>query len=165
MGGVLVSSRIASALASGSGSLGHGQTYQAHPVACAAALEVQRIIAEEDLLSRVQERGRHLRAALDHRFAAHPHIGDIRGRGLFQAIELVADRARRDPFPPDRALHSRIKRSALDLGLAVYPSAGTIDGLRGDHVLLAPPYTSTAEEIELIVDRLGQAVDRALASG
>jgi adenosylmethionine-8-amino-7-oxononanoate aminotransferase len=148
----------------GSGAFQHGHTYLAHPIACAAALEVQQVIREEGLLDRVKERGRQLEQRLTERFGNHRHVGDIRGRGLFWAIELVADRATKAPFDPALKLHQKIKAAAFDGGLACYPSGGTVDGRRGDHVLLAPPYIATCEEIDLIVDRLGSAVDRVLQS-
>jgi adenosylmethionine-8-amino-7-oxononanoate aminotransferase len=123
---------------------------------------VQRIIGEEKLLERVRNLGSHLERRLTERFGNHRHVGDIRGRGLFQAIELVADRASREPFDPGLKLHQRIKAAAFENGLACYPAGGTADGRRGDHVLLAPPYIATSDDIDMIVDRLGSAVDRAL---
>jgi adenosylmethionine-8-amino-7-oxononanoate aminotransferase len=99
---------------------------------------------------------------LTERFGNHRHVGDIRGRGLFQAIELVADRASRAPFDPALKLNQRIKAAAFEHGLACYPAGGTVDGRSGDHVLLAPPYIATSDDIDMIVDRLGAAVDSAL---
>ncbi len=165
IGGILIAEKIIAGLSAGSGAFQHGHTYQAHPVACAGALEVQRIIREDGLLANVRAMGARLEAALTDRFGNHAHVGDIRGRGLFWAIELVADRASKRVFDPDRKLHERVKRAALDRGLAIYPMGGTIDGRQGDHVLIAPPYIVTAAEIDTIVDRLGAAVDAALASG
>ena len=137
----------------------HGHTYQAHPVACAAALEVQRIIREERLLDNVRAQGRLLEKLLKERFATHEHVGDIRGRGLFFALEFLQDRERKLPFDPGLRIHERIKNVAMEMGLGIYPTGGTIDGRRGDHALLAPPYISQPHHIETIVDRLGQAVD------
>ncbi|PZU95171.1 MAG: aspartate aminotransferase family protein [Chelatococcus sp.] len=162
--GVLMREPIFDAIRLGSGTLLHGHTYMNHPVACAAALAVQRTIAEEGLLARVQAMGARLSERLHARFGNHPHVGDIRGRGLFQAIELVADRAGKEPFDPALKLHQRVKAAAFELGLACYPSGGTVDGVRGDHVLLAPPYIVTPEEIDRIVAILGDAVDAALAN-
>jgi adenosylmethionine-8-amino-7-oxononanoate aminotransferase len=133
-------------------------------MACAAALEVQRVIAEDKLLERVNELGFYLEQRLTERFGNHRHVGDIRGRGLFRAIEFVADRASREPFDPGLKLNERIKASAFEAGLACYPAGGTADGRRGDHVLLAPPYISTPDDIDMIVQRLGAAVDSALKS-
>src|SRR5712675_1207068 len=162
IGAMLASADIIDTIRQGSGAFQHGHTYLAHPLACAAALEVQRIIAEEKLLERVRDLGSHLERRLTERFGNHRHIGDIRGRGLFQAIELVADRTSREPFDPGFKLHQRIKAAAFENGLACYPAGGTVDGRSGDHVLLAPPYVATSHDIDMIVDRLGTAVDRAL---
>src|SRR5438128_1226244 len=164
IGAMLASGRIIDTIRQGSGAFQHGHTYLAHPMACAAALEVQRIIDEEKLLERVRNLGSILERRLTERFGNHRHVGDIRGRGLFQAIELVADRATRTPFDPALKLHQRIKAAAFEGGLGCYPGGGTVDGRSGDHVLLAPPYIATSEDIDMIVDRLGQAVDSALKS-
>ena len=162
IGAMLASADIIDTIRQGSGAFQHGHTYLAHPLACAAALEVQRIIAEEKLLERVRDLGTHLERRLTERFGNHRHIGDIRGRGLFQAIELVTDRATREPFDPGLKLNQRIKAAAFENGLACYPAGGTVDGRSGDHVLLAPPYVATSHDVDMIVDRLGTAVDRAL---
>jgi adenosylmethionine-8-amino-7-oxononanoate aminotransferase len=164
IGAMLASAGIINTLRRGSGAFQHGHTYLAHPMACAAALEVQKIISEEQLLDRVKDLGNHLERRLTERFGNHRHVGDIRGRGLFQAIELVADRATRTPFDPALKLNQRIKAAAFESGLACYPAGGTVDGCSGDHVLLAPPYIATSDDIDVIVDRLGHAVDSALKS-
>ena len=162
IGAMLVSGRVVDALRSGSGSFQHGHTYLGHPVACAAALAVQQVIHDDDLLARVREMGDLLEQRLTERFGNHPHVGNIRGRGLFWAIELVEDRAGKRPFDPARKLHAKVKAEALDRGLACYPVGGTVDGRRGDHVLLAPPYIIAPEEIDMAVERLGDAVDAAV---
>ena len=164
IGAMLASGRIVDTIREASGAFQHGHTYLAHPMACAAALEVQHVIRDERLLDRVKERGSQLERRLIERFGNHRHIGDIRGRGLFRAIELVADRSKRAPFDPALKLHQRIKAAAFENGLACYPSGGTVDGRSGDHVLLAPPYIATSDDIDMIVDRLGHAVDSALKS-
>ena len=161
IGGILIHDRIVQALASGSGGFLHGQTYQAHPVACAAALEVQRIIRDDNLLANVQTMGKRLETALTERFGNHRHVGEVRGRGLFWAIEFVADRAAKTPFDPAVKMHERVKRAAFERGLSGYPMGGTIDGTLGDHFIVAPPYIVTAAEIDTIVERLGDAVDAA----
>jgi adenosylmethionine-8-amino-7-oxononanoate aminotransferase len=161
--GVLIAGKIVAAIGAGSGMLKHGHTYLNHPMACAAALAVQQVIKRDNLLDNVRKMGDLLTARLTSRFGNHPHVGDIRGRGLLQAIELVADRSTREPFEPKLALNQRILTAAFDLGLACYPGGGTQDGMKGDHVLLAPPYTVSASEIERIVDILGDAVDVALS--
>ncbi|OCK58106.1 aspartate aminotransferase family protein [Bradyrhizobium sp. LMTR 3] len=164
IGAMLAGGRIVDTIRDGSGAFLHGHTYLAHPMACAAALEVQRVIDDEQLLDRVKDLGRQLERRLTERFGNHRHVGDIRGRGLLQAIELVADRASRAPFDPALKLHQRIKAAAFEGGLACYPSGGTVDGRSGDHVLLAPPYIATSDDIDMIVERLGHAVDLALKS-
>ena len=164
IGAMLATNRIVDTIRDGSGAFQHGHTYLAHPLACAAALEVQRVIGEEKLLDRVRELGAHLEKRLTERFGNHRHVGDIRGRGLFQAIELVADRATRKSFDSGLKLHQRIKAAAFEGGLGCYPSGGAADGKNGDHVLLAPPYICTSNDIDMIVERLGSAVDSALKS-
>ena len=163
VGAVLATGRVVDALRDGSGAFQHGHTYLAHPIACAAALAVQQVIQQEKLLANVNVLAARLEGRLLDRFGNHRHVGDIRGRGLFRAIELVADRGSKAPFDPALRLHARIKAAALARGLACYPSGGTVDGVRGDHVLLAPPYVTTAEEIDLVVERLGAALEHALA--
>jgi adenosylmethionine-8-amino-7-oxononanoate aminotransferase len=164
IGAALVAQTIFEAIRDGSGFFQHGHTYMGHPVACAAALAVQRTIIEEQLLSRVREQGWKLRALLSERLGQHPNIGEIRGRGLFQGLELVADRASRQPFAPELKLHARIKAEAMARGLLCYPMGGTIDGRRGDHLLLAPPFIVTESELEAVVERLEQAIVAAVAS-
>ena len=140
--GILIAERVVDALSSGSGSFAHGHTYQAHPVACMAAWEVQRIIEEQDLLANVSHMGELLEKQLRARLSAHPNVGDIRGRGLFFAVEFVEDRASRKPFEPSLKVHELMKRRALFNGLAIYPTGGTVDGVRGDHLIVAPAYTA-----------------------
>lgn len=164
IGAVLAQRRIVEAFERGSGLFQHGHTYIGHPVACAAALAVQQVIRRDGLLEAVRRQGQGLAARLRAAFRDHPHVGDVRGRGLFQAIELVRDRASKTPFDPAGQLHARIKREAMALGLMVYPMGGTLDGRQGDHVLLAPPFIVSDSELDAIVDRLARAVDAALAS-
>lgn len=164
IGAMLASGKIINTIRSGSGAFQHGHTYLAHPLACAAALAVQDVIREDDLLEQVKQRGRQLEQRLTERFGNHRHVGDIRGRGLFWAIELVADRASRASFDPALKLNQKIKAEAFANGLGCYPGGGTVDGVRGDHVLLAPPYIASADEIDQIVDKLGTAVDNVLRS-
>ena len=123
---------------------------------------MQRVIARDGLLAQVQRLGHGLRERLAATFGPHPHVGDIRGRGLFQAIELVRDRATKEPFDPALKLHARIKAAAMAQGLMVYPMGGTIDGVRGDHVLLAPPFIAGDDDLDRIVERLAGALQAAL---
>jgi adenosylmethionine-8-amino-7-oxononanoate aminotransferase len=159
IGAVLASGRIVEALRDGSGAFQHGHTYLAHATACAAALAVQQVIREDGLLAQVRDRGALLEQRLLERLGNHRHIGDIRGRGLFWGIELVADRASKAPFDPALKIHAGIRRATFARGLACYPVGGTVDGVQGDHVLLAPPYIISPAEIDLVVDRLGDAID------
>jgi adenosylmethionine-8-amino-7-oxononanoate aminotransferase len=162
IGAVLLTRRIFEAFANGSGAFQHGHTYMGHPMAAAAALAVQDVIERDNLISNVVAMGRLFQRGLAERFANHPFVGDIRGRGLFRALELVEDRASKRPFEPALKVHARIKTEAMARGLMVYPMGGTIDGVEGDHVLLAPPFIVNGAQIETIVERLGEAVDAAL---
>ncbi|KRQ05374.1 aspartate aminotransferase family protein [Bradyrhizobium manausense] len=164
IGAMLASRAIIDTIRAGSGAFQHGHTYLAHPLACAAALAVQDVIREDNLLEQVKQRGKQLEQRLTERFRNHRHVGDIRGRGLFWAIELVADRATRTSFDPALKLNHKIKAEAFANGLGCYPGGGTVDGVRGDHVLLAPPYIASADEIDQIVDKLGTSVDNVLRS-
>jgi len=163
IGGILVAGKVIAALRAGSGSFVHGQTYQAHAVACAGALEVQRIIREENLVAKVADAGILLEGLLNERFGNHPHVGNIRGRGLFQALEFVKSRSTKTPFRPELAFNDRVKQQALARGLGIYPCTGTADGLNGDHIIIAPPYIVSPGQLSDIVDRLGDAVDAAIA--
>lgn len=162
IGAVMVHDRLYDAFRGGSGFFQHGHTYMGHPAACAAALAVQERLAEPGLLENVRTRSDSLFAALRDRLGQHPHVGDIRGRGLFIGLEFVADRDTREPFDPARRVAARLKKEALARGLMVYPMAGTIDGQRGDHCLLAPPFIITEEHEAEIVDKLTAAVAAVL---
>lgn len=162
IGGILVGGKVIEGLNSGSGAFMHGHTYQAHPLACAAAVAVQEVIHEEKLLENVRAMGRRLEDGLTERLGNHRCVGDIRGRGLFWAVELVRDRATKQVFDPALKLNDSVKREAFARGLACYPMGGTIDGRHGDHVILAPPYIVTADQVDMIVERFGDAVEAAL---
>ena len=162
LGAVLCTGAVYDAFARGSGTFMHGHTFVGHPVACAAALAVQTAIRERGLVARVAESGLVLREALENTFQNHPRVGDIRGRGLFQAIELVADRGSKSPFDPALRVNAAIRHEALSLGLLVYAMGGTIDGRQGDHIILAPPYTIAHSEIGEIAELLRQAVAKAV---
>ncbi|HAR08091.1 MAG TPA: aspartate aminotransferase family protein [Cobetia sp.] len=162
IGATLASARIRDTIAEGTGFFQHGHTYIGHATACAAALAVQRAVEQRGLLEQVRARGEALRARLEQRFGDHSHVGDIRGRGLFLGLELVADRASKEPFDPDRRLNAAVKAAAMDQGLMCYPAGGTLDGRRGDHVLLAPPYIVEEDHLDEIVDKLDAALQQAL---
>jgi adenosylmethionine-8-amino-7-oxononanoate aminotransferase len=162
IGAILLHDKLFNMIAEGSGAFQHSHTYTGHPLACAAALAVQRVLRRDDLLGNVRKQGAYLSRRLHERFGNHPFVGDVRGRGLFQGVELVADRGSKEPFDPALKLHSRIKREAMTRGLMVYPMGGTADGARGDHVLLAPPFIIDSGAIDRIVERLADAIDAAV---
>jgi adenosylmethionine-8-amino-7-oxononanoate aminotransferase len=164
IGAVLFGKHIFEAFSKGSGFFQHGHTYMGHPMAATAGLAVQNVIRRDGLLKNVRDMGNLLDRSLHERFGTHRHVGDIRGRGLFRAIEFVVDRANKAPFGPHSKLNAHVKREAFSRGLLVYPMGGTIDGVRGDHVLLAPPFIVTEQDVDAIVERLGDAVDAAVAS-
>ena len=160
---VMAAENVIRIIKDGSGTLWNGHTYMSHAIATAGALAVQQVIEEENLLSNVRMRGEQLREGLQTRLGQNPHVGDIRGRGLFWTAELVQDSATKKPFEATLGLAPKIQKIALDLGLMCYPSQGCADGTQGDHLLLAPAYTSTREEIETICDLITQAIETALA--
>jgi adenosylmethionine-8-amino-7-oxononanoate aminotransferase len=162
IGAMMCSARIYGAIENGSGMFQHGHTYMAHPTAAAAGLAVVSSILDRGLLGRVKTQGDALEAALKARFGQHAHVGDIRGRGLFRGLELVADRASKAPFDPDKKLAAKIKKAAFEAGLICYPMSGAIDGRAGDHILLAPPFIIEDAQIDELVDKLGQAIDASI---
>jgi adenosylmethionine-8-amino-7-oxononanoate aminotransferase len=163
IGALLMRQNIFDTIAAGSGAFQHSHTYMGHPLACAAALSVQRILHRDGLLANVATQGAYLVRRLNERFGNHPYVGNVRGRGLFHGVELVADRGSKEPFDPKLGLHARVKHEAMARGLMVYPMGGTADGTRGDHVLLAPPFIVDAPLVDQIVERLGEAIDAATA--
>jgi len=164
IGAVLAQSRLVDTFRQGSGLFQHGHTYLGHAVACAAALAVQQVIQRDGLLAQVKSRGEAFQARLLEAFTSHPHVGDIRGRGLFWGLELVTDKSSKQWFDPDLKLHARIKKAAMAEGLMVYPMGGTVDGRCGDHVLLAPPFVASEAELAQIVERLSRSIDAAIRS-
>ena len=164
IGAVLAQRKIVEAMRRGSGLFQHGHTYIGHAMAAAAALAVQQVIQRDQLLPQVLARGAYLQKQLHARFDEHPHVGDIRGRGLFWGVELVQDRSSKATFDPAFKLHAKVKAQAMAHGLLCYPMGGTIDGLHGDHVLLAPPFISSEAELDQVVERLGDAIDKVLAT-
>jgi len=162
IGAMLCSAEIFDGIADGSGFFQHGHTYMGHPVAAATALAVIKEIDDQDLLNNVCQMGELLNTGLHSRFESNPYVGDIRGRGLFFGLELVADKESKNPFDPKLGLNKKIKKAAMARGLMCYPFGGTVDGKSGDHILLAPPYIISANEIDMLVERLGEAVDASL---
>ncbi len=158
IGAMLCTSDIYGAIADGSGFFQHGHTYLGHPAAAAAGLAVLRAILERDLVRRVQAKGDQLARRLEERFGQHPNVGDIRGRGLFRGIEIVADRNTKAPFDPGKGIAGRIKKAAFAEGLICYPMSGTIDGRRGDHILIAPPFIIEDDQLDELTDKQDRAI-------
>jgi hypothetical protein len=156
IGAMFCSSAIYAAIESGSGFFQHGHTYIGHPTACAAALAVFRKLTG-GVGDRVMPMGEKLDASLRAAFGQHPHVGDIRGRGLFRGIEIVEDRSSKTPFDPKRGVNKAIKKAAMDAGLMCYPMGGTVDGVVGDHVLLAPPFIFEDAQVDELTDKLDRA--------
>lgn len=164
IGAVLASEKVVTALQDGSGKLANGHTYMSHAVSCAGALAALTAIENEGLIERVRVLGGELLRRLTETFGNHRHVGDIRGRGLFYTVELVKDRATKEPFAASLGLAERIRGEAMANGLICYPSSGTADGVNGDHVLLAPPFICSEDDIAEIVRRLSRSVEAALAA-
>ncbi|KAK1056984.1 hypothetical protein LTR74_014519 [Friedmanniomyces endolithicus] len=158
---MLANHRVMDALQQGSGSFGHGQTYQGHPLACRAALEVQRIVLENDLVSNVRRQGALLGKLLKTRLGGHPAVGDVRGKGLFWGIEFVRDKGTKEPFAPGEAVAMGIHELGMQEphNISLYPGTGSVNGRSGDHILIAPAYTVTAQEIQHIVDVTARVVE------
>jgi adenosylmethionine-8-amino-7-oxononanoate aminotransferase len=155
----LVADKIFEAIRDARGSFIHGHSYQAHAVACAAALAVQRVIREQDLIANARTQGALLKRSLEDRFGDHPRVGDIRGRGLFIALELVKDRDTKESFDPALNLWLTVMLKGMEFGLMCYPGGGTADGTKGDHVLLAPPFNINSAHVEEIVEKLSLTFD------
>ncbi|HHJ36338.1 MAG TPA: aspartate aminotransferase family protein [Gammaproteobacteria bacterium] len=158
LGAVYVSDKITAAIEAGSGYFQHGHTYIGHALACAAGLATQQEIRNRDLLKNVKQKGLLLKDTLHDVLSEHPHVGDIRGRGLFIGIELVADKISKTPFDPALALHKKIKLRAMEQGLMCYPMGGTVDGKFGDHILLAPPFIVEEEHVQQIVEIISSVI-------
>ncbi|SLN25815.1 Adenosylmethionine-8-amino-7-oxononanoate aminotransferase [Roseovarius albus] len=163
IGAMLCSGEIYQTISEGTGFFQHGHTYIGHPVAAAAGLAVVSEMLDNDLIAQVQARGAYLHQQLLSRFGQHPNVGDIRGRGLFQGLEFVADRDTKTPFDPAKAVAKRFKKVAFEEGLICYPMPGTRDGKVGDHVLLAPPFIASEAELDGVVEILSRTLDRVLA--
>ena len=162
IGAMLCTDTIYQAIAQGSGFFQHGHTYQGHPTACAAGVAVLQEMLSQNLLAQVKEKGERLYQALQNQFAEHPNVGEVRGRGLFLGIELVQDKQTKEPLNPNFNLPEQIRHTAMQHGLLCYPMGGTIDGRRGHHILLAPPFIINEEELDLIVSRLSSTLNEIL---
>ena len=162
IGAMLCTAEIYNTIESGSGFFQHGHTYLGHPAACAAGVAVLEQIESQQLLANVSKRGVSIKKAMSERFGNHPHVGDVRGRGLFMGLELVSDRQTKQPFDPNLKLHAKFKRCAFNNGLMVYPMGGTVDGLNGDHVLIAPPFIFDDTHCDELLDKLEITLNRVL---
>ena len=162
IGAMLCSSDIYAAIEDGSGFFQHGHTYLGHPVACAAADAVLTKLTDGGMTSRSAKMGDRLADTLQTQFGQHPNVGDIRGRGMFRGLEFVADRKTKAPFEPERKIAAKLKAAAFENGLICYPMSGTIDGKSGDHILLAPPFTITDDQIEELVEKLSKSIDSVI---
>jgi adenosylmethionine-8-amino-7-oxononanoate aminotransferase len=158
IGAMLCTAKIYDAIAAGSGFFQHGHTYMGHPVATSASRAVIKAILGRDLLSKVRDQGTRLTSELHNAFGQHPNVGDIRGRGLFLGLEFVEDRETKAPFDPKRGIAKALKKHAFEAGLICYPMSGTIDGAKGDHVLLAPPFIIEDAQIDEVVGKLDTAI-------
>ncbi len=157
LGAVIASGEVAGAIAYGSATFLHGFTYSGHPVAVAAANAVLDFIEREQLFERVEPVGRELRDALEG-LRKYSVVGDVRGKGLLLAIEFVSDAATREPFPADAHIATRIQADAMEAGVMTYPIQGCLDGTRGDHILIAPPFTINSQLIGMLVEGVERAV-------
>lgn len=158
VGALLCSDVITDAIRAGTGFFQHGHTFMGHATAVAASLATLDVIEADDLLRNVRERGASMLAGLRKTLSDHPNVGDVRGRGLFIGLEIVAEKANKTPLDPAAKTHNNIQRAAMDRGLMVYGMGGTVDGRNGDHVLLAPPYIITEEHELELVEKLTAAV-------
>ncbi|PLN76815.1 putative aminobutyrate aminotransferase [Aspergillus taichungensis] len=163
IGALLVNKRVIDALEKGSGAFVHSQTYQGHPVACAAAYEVQQIMQEENLLKNVRELGPYMGKLLQDKLGDHPHVGDIRGRGFFWGLEFVKDKATKEPFPVEQRVAPTVFKTGLaDHSISFIPGSGVADGKNGDIIQIAPPYNASRADIEMIAERTAQVVRQVL---
>jgi len=163
LGAVIVAPRIVEAFEKGSAAFMHGFTYQAHPVATAAGNAVFDYLDAHKLFDKVAPAGEVLRRALA-KLETHPHVGQIRGLGLLQGIEFVKDKETREPFPKEAGIAERIRQAALEKNVLVYPGQGTVDGVRGDHLLLAPAFIINKAECEEIANALEYALEKTFSA-
>ena len=159
IGAMICQNFIYDAIANGSGFFQHGHTYLGHPVAWAASLSVLNKLVNENFSSQVKEKGQYLQKNLELHLGQNQFVGDIRGRGLFRGIEIVKDRSTKEPFQKKLNIAGKIKKQALDIGLICYPMQGTVDGSKGDHILIAPPFIINESEINEISTKLKSTID------
>ena len=159
IGAMICQNFIYEAIAKGSGFFQHGHTYLGHPVACAASLAVLKKLLNNNFPDQVKEKGKYLQKNLEITLGQNQYIGDIRGRGLFRGIEIVKNRETKEPFSKDLNIAGKIKKKALDLGLICYPMQGTVDGIIGDHILIAPPFIIDENEVDEISQKLKSTIE------
>ena len=162
IGALLCRAEIIDTIRSNSGFFQHGHTFMGHATAVAASLATLQAIKNDKLLENVVKRGKQIRAGLRDALGNHPGVGDVRGRGLFIGVELVADRETKEPFDPTLKTHNKVQQAAMNNGLLCYGMGGTIDGRRGDHILIAPPYNLKEAEQQEVVEKLAAAVVSSL---
>lgn len=163
LGAAIYSREIAEVMAAGHGGPLTGHTYTGHTACLAAGLAVQKIVQEEALLDRIRDKGARWQADLRARLAHLPQVGDVRGRGYFIGVELVADPETKAPFAASLGVNGRIRAEGLRRGLICYPSGGHVDGAAGDTVILAPPFNATDAELDEIADKLTATLETVLA--
>lgn len=163
---VLMSEKVVRALSDGSGQFIHGQTFQGMPIQASAALEVQRIVREEKILENVKAQGTHMEERLKLLLGNHPYVGDIRGKGLFWGIEFVRDKNTKEPFDPKLGVAQRVLDLAISppYNMTVYPGSGTVDGVSGDHIILAPSYLVTKEDVDHITNVVSDVIKEVFES-
>lgn len=165
LGAVIASKKVVDAIAAGSGAFLHGFTYNAHPISLAAGRAVLRTLQTHNLVAaadsdRAGSPASEFKQALQ-TLRDEKSVGDVRGLGLLWAVEFVADRSTKRPFPPDQTYSSRVAAAALKRGLLVYPMQGSVDGISGDHILLAPPAIITKDQIAWSIEQLSFAIREA----
>jgi adenosylmethionine-8-amino-7-oxononanoate aminotransferase len=163
LGGVIVGRRVVEAIAQGSGVFQHGFTYQNHPVSMAAGNAVLDVLEEQELFARVPTASREFFAALEP-LKQHPHVGDVRGLGLLAGIEFVKGKATGAPFPREENIAGKIFQAAMDEGVLTYPTQGCVDGMNGDHILLAPPFIITSEECSITARAIAAAMEKVFSA-
>ena len=163
---VLMSEKVVRALSDGSGQFVHGQTFQGMPIQACAALEVQRIVREEKLLENVKAQGAYMEERLKSLLGNHPNVGDIRGKGLFWGIEFVRDKNTKEPFDPKLGMAQKVLNRAISppYDMCVYPGSGTVDGVCGDHIILAPSYIVTKDDIDHIMEVVSDVIHEVFDS-
>ena len=164
LGAAVYGRRIHERIMERHGEIISGHTYTGHTTCCAAGLAVQTIIRRDALVAKASDDGAYMFARLAEAIGDRDYVGDIRGRGLFIGIELVADRATKEPFDPALQLFAQVRARGLDNGLICYPTGGNVDGVRGDQIIVSPPYIATRAELDEIVDKLAKSLEEVVTA-